>query len=101
VAEGSRQRGTVVRADAGSGEPGGPGPFSLAEPDRIRSLLEGVGLAEDAVPLATWLAPLTRVVRGVRGFLLDRRRLHARVASAEVAEQADLGAVVDVLDGDA
>lgn len=27
------------------GEPGGPGPFSLAEPERFRSLLEDVGLA--------------------------------------------------------
>jgi SAM-dependent methyltransferase len=28
------------------GEPGGPGPFSLTDPDRIRSLLNGVGLAD-------------------------------------------------------
>jgi SAM-dependent methyltransferase len=31
------------------GEPGGPGPLSLSDPDRIRSLLEGVGLAEVSV----------------------------------------------------
>jgi SAM-dependent methyltransferase len=28
------------------GEPGGPGPFSLSDPDRIHSLLVGVGLAD-------------------------------------------------------
>jgi SAM-dependent methyltransferase len=31
------------------GEPGGPGPFSLAEPERIRSLLGGVGLIDVSV----------------------------------------------------
>jgi SAM-dependent methyltransferase len=31
------------------GEPGGPGPFSLAEPGRIRSLLAGVGLIDVSV----------------------------------------------------
>ena len=31
------------------GEPGGPGPFSLAEPERIRSLLGGVGLTDVSV----------------------------------------------------
>jgi SAM-dependent methyltransferase len=31
------------------GEPGGPGPFSLADSDRIRSLLEGVGLNDVSV----------------------------------------------------
>ena len=31
------------------GEPGGPGPFSLADPDRIRSLLEGIGLNDVSV----------------------------------------------------
>jgi hypothetical protein len=33
--------------------------------------------------------------------LACRRRLHARMTSAEVAEQPDLGAMVDVFDGDA
>jgi len=28
------------------GEPGRPGPFSLADPDRVRSILEGVGLTD-------------------------------------------------------
>lgn len=31
------------------GEPGGPGPFSLAEPDRVRSLLEGAGFTDPSV----------------------------------------------------
>ena len=31
------------------GEPGRPGPFSLADPDRVRSILEGAGLAEVGV----------------------------------------------------
>jgi SAM-dependent methyltransferase len=31
------------------GEPGRPGPFSLADPDHVRSLLEGVGLVDVSV----------------------------------------------------
>jgi SAM-dependent methyltransferase len=31
------------------GEPGGPGPFSLSDPDHIRSVLEGVGFADVSV----------------------------------------------------
>jgi hypothetical protein len=31
------------------GEPGGPGPFSLADPARIRAILEGVGFTDVSV----------------------------------------------------
>jgi SAM-dependent methyltransferase len=38
------------------GEPGRPGPFSLADPDRIRSILDGAGFTE--VGIDDWRCPM-------------------------------------------
>jgi SAM-dependent methyltransferase len=51
------------------GEPGGPGPFSLAEPERVRSLLEGVGLAEVSVDDFRCPMPMGATVKDTVAFM--------------------------------
>lgn len=88
--------------------PGAPGPFSLAEPHRVRSVLRGAGFTGVAVD--PWAAPMwfgadadgaLRFVLGLAGWMLDgldddgRRRAVEALRSSLAARQSPAGVRYD------
>jgi SAM-dependent methyltransferase len=51
------------------GEPGRPGPFSLADPDRVRSILEGAGFTELGVDDCRCPMPMGSTVQDTVAFM--------------------------------
>lgn len=72
------------------GAPGGPGPFSLADPERVRKVLGGAGLVDVELEDVTLPMPLARSVDDALAFMQgsDIGQTLMKGVDAETAERA-------------
>ena len=76
------------------GEPGRPGPFSLADPDRVRSILEGAGFTVVGVDECRCPMPMGATVEDTVAFMQGTDM--AQTLMADVSEDV-AGAAWDVV----